>query len=243
MGPEYDKIHYSQALLTGIMNLRSLSIGVLLVGLVAASTTLAHTPQLADPPSPSSGEVNRQRIELGPAGEGCLISYRNITNLSGSFYENQNGKEVLDDLHMLYEGSMCAFKFGYQEDTTAPFSATIAFYVNDPLDPVPTTLLAGPYTINGLPWGVNEIEVTLPSGPFLTADVWMSVQFSSTTAGMLIVDPPTEGSSHDYFYQRPAETYLWFGGDPMANFYMEVEMEVPVPVEASSWGQIKARYQ
>ncbi|NNF05768.1 MAG: hypothetical protein HKN21_03320 [Candidatus Eisenbacteria bacterium] len=187
--------------------------------------------------SPAGPAVNGPvYIMLGPQ-QSCTRVYDNSSNFTGQFYSAQSGSESIDDLHGLESGALCEFNFGYNEPGPGPVDATITFYANDGSDLPPISTIAGPYNVTGLPSGANDVTVTVPAGPVISKDVWMGVQFSTSSAGLLINDPPVVGASDDYFYEDG--NYFSFGGNPQANFWLYFEVELAVPVEKSTWGGIK----
>jgi hypothetical protein len=170
--------------------------------------------------------------------------YDNRENFLGNFYSSQDGAEAIDDLHAAEGGGLCSFWFGYNEPGSGPIQATVTFYANPAGgDNAPETVMAGPFQVTGLPSGPNEIEVTVSGGTPVTQDMWMGVKFSSTSAGLLLADPPVTGTSHDYFFESPPGGYFYFGGNPPANFYLGVQVELLVSAETSRWGGVKARYR
>jgi len=219
-----------------------LLLSALAFGSGVPSSSPASTPSNpvlgADPAPVPPGDITVTRIETGPAQNGCTRVYDNTVNFSGSFYSYQNGNETLDDLHGVEGGGLCEFVFGYNEPGSSPISAWVTFYFNDGGDDPPGAVLAGPYYASGLPTGANMIQVTVPGAPPISPSVWMGVRFSSSTAGLLLADPPVVGSSHDFYFENG--DYFFFGGDPKANFYLSLEAELAVPVEHSSWGLLKA---
>jgi hypothetical protein len=216
---------------------------LLLLLLVPAVRAAQPTPLPASAAGSVSGPVTQHVVDLGPAQLGCLEVYDNSATFTGFYYSEQNGAEAIDDLHMLELGGLCSFTFGYNKPGGGGFDAFVTFYANETGDTPPSVVLAGPYPINGLPGGANAITVNIEDGPFLGNNVWMGVSFSDPTAGLLVYDPPVIGSSDDYFYEFPANSYLFFGGDPVANFYLRVSLELATPVEPSSWGSVKTRHR
>jgi len=59
---------------------------------------------------------------------------------------------------------------------------------------------------------------------------------------LLIYSPPTTGTSDDVFYKIPGGL-VWFGGNPTANFCLQVECEPDTPVESTTWGAVKAMFR
>ena len=68
----------------------------------------------------------------------------------------------------------------------------------------------------------------------------MAFNYSTTKTGPFIYDPPTIGTSHDYFYVfAPTPGYSYFGGAPVANFYLGVYVTLATPAAPTTWGGIK----
>jgi len=57
-------------------------------------------------------------------------------------------------------------------------------------------------------------------------------------SGLVLYDPPTVGTSDDWFWRNDAGTWhaYWFGGNPVANFAATIEADpvtaVPEPLTA-----------
>ena len=122
-----------------------------------------------------------------------------------------------------------------------------------------------PLTINP---GVVVVTGTLGPNLFSMPGVpfWAGITFddnSGTTGitaaqlngvGQGIFAPPTVGSSNDAFFMtaaagsffapaNPAGSVLNLGGNPVANFGWEFNVDAPVPANAASWGRVKAQYR
>lgn len=105
-------------------------------------------------------------------------------------------------------------------------------------------LLAGTLTYTAVDFGVGGLPVGYyttfdvtdlydPMNPIaLGNDVLATLTISNLTGGsnrvgQVLADPPTVGSSADYFFR--AGSWLWFGGNPVANFYWKIDA-VPEPM-------------
>jgi len=170
------------------------------------------------------------------------VIYDNTINYVNSYYGQQQGAESLDDLHSIAGGALCSFTVGYNEPTAGVVDLTVRIYNNNTEDSPPGGLVGGPWTITGLPSGANSVILTLDTSPLLPQDVWFGVQFSTSSAGLLIADPPAIGTSHDYFYEEAAG-YLSFGGNPKANFFIRLDTELATPLQSTTWGTIKSLYR
>ncbi len=200
--------------------------------------------------TPGVSPIPREHVALeqigaasAPSAPSGLVYYDNTVNATGSYYSGQDGRIVVDDLHGALEGALVSFVVGYVEPVADSLAMLVTFYDNPGgADNPPSTLIAGPYLVTDLPGGAVAASVNVAGGPALGMDVWMAVEFSTNSAGLLLYDPPVTGTSHDYFFAAPPNNYLYFGGDPVANFYLQVEVETVVPVEAATWGGIKRSF-
>ena len=145
------------------------------------------------------------------------------------FFSGQNGQEPRDDLHAVGSGPLYRITFDYDDPSGLPgtISATVAVYGNPGGSDVGTPLLWGPHTVDGLPRGRNRFSVVTTAHPLTGPDLWVGVRFSSTTAGLVLHDPPALGFSHDYFNENGG--LFHFQGNPVANFALQVETVVCPP--------------
>lgn len=143
--------------------------------------------------------------------------YDDTGNPANTYYSAQGGAEALDDLHMNAAATIDSLVFEYYDPAIGgTFSATANLY-NDPsgLD-LGATRIAGPFTVTSLPRGRKVVAIALPHVATPGSSVWVGVQFSSTTAGLVLKDVPSVGSSHDLYLENGG--FYWFGGHPKANF-------------------------
>jgi hypothetical protein len=160
------------------------------------------------------------------------------------YYPAGSGKEVIDDIHLATSGTFCGFSFTYTSRNDATTDAIVTLYANDGPGGGPGTVIHGPIYYYGLPRSNHPFSVQVPEGVSLIGPViWMGVSFTEPTTGLLVANPPTVGASDDLFYQRPEETFMNFGGNPVANFALTVQIDSPSPVKASSWGALKTIYR
>ncbi len=183
----------------------------------------------AGPTLISAERVDGVPAEWGSGGERATPIYSNVTYSTDWYYGPGAGVEVADDLHMISAGTMVEFKFGYF-DGAGVTTATVNFYANNANDfPVPggnppASLIAS-YPLTGLP-GAGTWLITVPvAAQALPQDVWMGVIFPASNVGLLTYNPPTIGSSHDYFAMYGS--LYWMGGNPVANFALEVSTPEP----------------
>jgi len=189
----------------------------------------------------------------GPSGNlaptnGCAAGYEDLVD--GSTYLPFNATspisggpytEYADDCHMTTGGALCSFTIGYFEPAGPTVDFTITIYANDASDSDLGDVVAGPYTFPGLPAGLNVLTLIPPDNPIIPKDVWFSVTATPQTAGLVIAGgPPTVGSSHDLFLDVSALGLVFFGGSPLANFMVRLDVDSSVPTHETTWGQGKA---
>lgn len=172
---------------------------------------------------------------FGDQSAGTTIPvYDNTVNESGYYY-NTAGLEEGDDLMMTAGGQIDHFAFGYYDpsgDGAVTTAADVRFYDMATFVGDGTDVPLAAYSVTNLPgeggW-IVDVDLDTPS-PVMPADIVMSVQFDNTVdAGLLIYDPPVIGSSADMFWLNDGSgNWYYFGGNPVANFALEVEM-VPEP--------------
>jgi hypothetical protein len=211
--------------------------------LTVAASAFAVTPQVVPPQGYTVTPL--QRITVPPNSlNACLAMYDNTVNATGFFNPVGANTEVMDDLSMAMDGDLCSFAFAYSKTTAGTTDATVTIYTNNAVDDPPGAAVAGPFVINGLPTGTNGVLFNYVGPPLaIPADVWFAVKFNTASTGLLIYNPPIAGASDDYYYQLPDAAYFYFGGDPVANFYIQLTTDGPTPTEKSTWGQIKTLYR
>ena len=143
--------------------------------------------------------------------------YDNTGNPANTYYAGQGGAEAIDDLHLSGAGTLDSLVFEYYEPTPGrTFSATVNVYDNPGGLDLGTAPLAGPFTVAALPSGRKAVTILLPHVTTPGSSIWVGVKFTSTTAGVILHDVPTVGSSHDLYLENGG--FYWFGGNPKANF-------------------------
>ncbi len=173
----------------------------------------------------------------------CATAYSNMVNFA-YYYPAGSGKEVIDDLHLTGSGDLCGFSFTYTSANSATTDATVTFYANDGPGGSPGSVVAGPFYYYGLPRSNHPFSAQVPEGVSVIGPIiWLGVSFTEPTTGLLLANPPSIGASDDLFYQRPEESFMSFGGNPVANFTLTVQIDSPSPIRVSSWGAIKTIYR
>jgi len=160
-----------------------------------------------------------------------VVVYDNLASPTDlTFFGGQNGEEPRDDLHGVAAGPLYRITFDYDDPSSATdsISATVSVYGNPGGNDIGTPLAWGPHTVTGLPRGRHRVTVTTNAHPMVGPHLWVGVRFSSTTAGLVLHDPPAAGSSHDYFNENGG--LFNFLGNPPANFSIRVEaVQCPAP--------------
>jgi hypothetical protein len=108
----------------------------------------------------------------------------------------------------------------YDPAVGGTLSATATLYANPGGLDLGTSPLAGPFVRNGLPRGRGRVAIPMSLGLAAITDLWVGVQFSSATAGLIIRSTPSIGSSHDFYLENGG--FYWFGGEPRANFGVRI---------------------
>ena len=228
--------------------------------LLATSAAIAveisdRTPKLATPVE-IPADVGKAHPWGGSSTQGGgVVVYEALT--AGSIFVPSNATspvdglpyiEYADDCHLTMGGMLKCFTIGYFEPTVSTVDVTITLYGNDATDGSLLAPVAGPYVFTGLPGGFNVVTLTPPDSPVVPVDVWFAVSFTPDTAGLVNAPPPspTVGVSHDIYLDTgltPPAGLVFFGGDPLANFMISIEVEQEtVGVEQESWSRIKSLY-
>jgi hypothetical protein len=182
---------------------------------------------------------------LGPAPPPLSSSpvYNNTANFTNYFYPISDG-EILGDTVDLASGPRGMTEISLLIGANpggGPGTADTTISVHggdDPTDPLlfTTTLADQNYAVGFNTVTVHTPYVTLPDT--ITWTVAFSNRVDAGELGPLIYDPPTVGSSDDYFWLNGAT--LWFGGDPVANFGAEIKAVVPEPSTFLIWSLLAA---
>lgn len=173
-------------------------------------------------------------------GDAATVTYDNTGGASSAYYAGQAGAEAVDDIHAVVGGTLTRLRFVYQDpaSTGGSFQARISVYDNPGGLDVNLVPLLGPVVVSGLMEGTHTIDVPIANGPVVGSDLWVGIRFTSATAGLVLNDVPSVGSSHDYYWE--AGQLYWFGGSPVANFSVQVEVDgtpsaAPTPGVASNF--------
>ncbi len=187
----------------------------------------------------------------------AVVVYDDTTTGLGSYYnimtaDTVNSNEVGDEVVLAgterYVTDFTVALYHAGTAQTSTFDLTLRFYANDAgqnLDP--GTLLYDSGAINlTQASGATAYSLALPNVLVLDDFTW-TVQITSRTGsadkmGLLLYDPPTVGSSSNWFYQKNynASTWAayWFGETgPVSNFYSKIEAQaVPEPASMLALG-------
>jgi hypothetical protein len=160
--------------------------------------------------------------------------YDNTGSPTDTYYAAQGGAEAIDDLHLAWEGSLDSLVLEYYDPAVGgSFTAIVTLYGNpDGLD-LGTTPFAGPFVAGGLPRGRGTAAIALPAGLAPIAHLWVGVQFTSGTAGLIVQSEPAVGSSHDLYLENGS--FYWFEGSPKANFGLRI-VGAPAAVSVGGGG-------
>ena len=183
-------------------------------------------------------------IQIGEEhAEDCMLVYASQDPAPTSYYSAGAFVEVADDLHtiLLEPEALCAVDIGYYSPS-GPTDILVSFYDNNAADDPPVALTAGPFVVPGAPGGIQAVHVEFPLG-IVTPNTWMGVTFTNASAGLLVSQFPTVGTSHDYHYETPPGGYFFLGGNPIANYWLGVYTSPAVQTENATWGQVKAIYR
>jgi hypothetical protein len=223
------------------MHRRLLPLAVVLVGL-ASTLSLASAPARAD-----SGQI--AYFLVGPDGR-INPTTQNSTATATDIFRNdpgtavsfaQNGQMWADDVHAIGSGPLLGFQLFFQGSPTDSFDVTVAIYSwsGDAVPPGPA--IVGPYTFKVSPFAIGA-GIGFVSGPVVGPDMWLAISFSDPTMGLWLHDPPSIGTSHDLFWNFATNSDLTFPSGPVANAVCYVTVDVPTPVEPTTWGKIKKQF-
>jgi hypothetical protein len=151
---------------------------------------------------------------------GPTILYDNFGS-PGTYYGGQGGNEAIDDLHLPAVGTLDTLLLQcYDPPGPGTYSATVTLYDNPSGLDLATGTVLGSYVVAGIARGDQIVAVPLSDAPAVPADLWVGVQFSSTTAGLVIHDVPSVGTSHDLYLENG--DFYDFDGSPKANFALRL---------------------
>ncbi len=189
---------------------------------VAALAAIAHASPAPVARTSALGVAPARALSAQPnLAQAATALFDNTGAAALVYYAGQGGHESLDDLHLTAGGSPDTVTFEYYEPSAvSTFLATVRIYGNPSGLDLAATPLLGTYTVAGLTTGRHIVSVPLPDAPVVGADIWIGVEFSSTTAGLLLNGSPSVGVSHDLYMEDG--NFYDFGGSPPANFALRV---------------------
>lgn len=200
----------------------------LLLSILTAVQAVALT-QVTPTPMPANTIINQRYINV-PSG---TPDYDNTTTQTGYFRPAGAWVMVADDINRTTSENIAAISFGYySQSTSESVDAILAVYANDPDDM--SIGLIDYYELSGLPIGayIYTVDIGELAAP---QDLWIGLAFSDANTGLFSCDPPTVGTSHDYWIEDTdgdgiPDDFFWFGGDPAGNFcFATYPAAVPEP--------------
>jgi hypothetical protein len=198
---------------------------VALVGvMVLAATSIAAPPAQTKPGAIGRSSAAAARAPAIAASVGTVL-YDNTGSGSTFYYGGQGGHEAQDALHMVSGGSIDLLEFECDDPGAGgPYSATVRIYGNPGGLDLGADPLIGTYAVHDIPGGRQMISVPLPDAPVVEQDIWVGIQFSNATAGLVVNSVPSVGASGDFYVEEDAR--YDFGGDPLANFALKL-VDIP----------------
>jgi hypothetical protein len=156
-----------------------------------------------------------------------VVIHDNTTGPGTEYYNGQAGQEAIDDVHAAGSGYLRRIGFEYVEPdpSASDLEARVTVYDNPWGLDIDLVRLAGPYVVTGLLPGRHLAYLEVFDWVEVGPDLWIGVQFTRRSTGLVINDTPSVGSSHDYYLENG--TFFYFGGDPNANFSLRVEVGGP----------------
>lgn len=161
------------------------------------------------------------------------------------FFPGGANRIVLDDVLRLTTNPVKQINILVYNATGMVQNIDALIYDTDPNTGGVGSLLASA-TFNSVPAGFVQLQLT--GGPgFLSGiqNLWIGVRASTTNVGM-VLNPdgvPSVGSSQDQFAWDQngngtidTNEYFWFGGNPVANFAIEVFVPEPASMVALGTG-------
>lgn len=195
--------------------------------------------------------MKRVTILLGALSVIALSARANIIDFDndpGGGYQyyfparNYGGALVLDDVSRASTMPIKQINIVFFNANTTPVDATLYVYDTDANGLVNNLLYTA--TISGIPNGLFQLQFGTPSIAGGIQDLWIGLAASAANAGM-VMSPnpyPNPGSSADVFAWDDdgngiidSNNYWFFGGNPVANFAIEV-YAIPEPASLIALG-------
>lgn len=201
---------------------------------------------------PLMGVVIGAFFAASPAQSETIV-YSNITTGPTAGYSKPAGYQIGDNLLLTSGGILDSVSFSVFNGTTSldflrTADLTVDFWNYSGTPGIYNkvgTLIYNDYTL-GLDVGdyttlsfanISNTQSILLKNDILAVLTITDMTGGADTAGQLLYNPPTIGSSGDWFYQDSGTGFqwMWFGGQPpIANFYWQVGVnKEPIPEPAT----------
>jgi hypothetical protein len=173
----------------------------------------------------ASGKV----IRGVPTPVGCPegYSYMNEDPSFALVSAPQNGEEWADDIHMGI-GRVVGFGAGFVRPDPAfsgagsdSFDVTLTLYQWQGDDMSPGSAIVGPFTVR-VPSNAIGVGFGFSPGPVVGPNVWLGASFSDPGVGMVLHNPPQQGTSHDLYWNMTTDMQGQLSGVGVANFVASV---------------------
>lgn len=195
--------------------------------------------------------MKRVTILLGALSVIALSARANIIDFDndpGGGYQyyfparNYGGALVLDDVSRASTMPIKQINIVFFNANTTPVDATLYVYDTDANGLVNNLLYTA--TISGIPNGLFQLQFGTPNIAGGIQNLWIGLAASAANAGMVMSPSPypNPGSSADVFAWDDdgngiidSNDYWFFGGNPVANFAIEV-YAIPEPASLIALG-------
>jgi len=192
--------------------------------------------------------MKRVMILLGALSLIALSARANIIDYDAdpgaryqSYFPGGANKQVLDDVNRVSGLPIKQINIGFANLNQSNVNATLYVYNTGSGGVVGNLLYTA--TLTGIPYGLFQLQFGTPNIAAGISSLWIGLSANAANAGMVIMPaPPTVGTSADVFAwdddgngMIDNNDYWFFGGNPVANFAIEV-YAVPEPASLIALG-------